>query len=312
MMDTPARGYDHLSVAVTGSRGYIGAALVEALGTTTARVVAVSRPDADVRATDCWARIVATADIIFHLAGNTSVHEAATDPEGSRQSTVLPLQHLAAAAHAAGRCPRVVFASTATVYGLTATLPVAEDTEARPVTTYDRHKLAAEQALAAASTAGLVDGVSLRLANVYGPSPAPSSAGDRGVLNRVTRLALAGQDVCLFGDGHYLRDYVYIADVVRAFLVAGLQPGAGGAFNVASGTGTTVRDAFHLVTERAARVSGRRSPIRHAPWPDTADPIEFRQFTADIDRMHTVFGWRPAVPLADGVDGLIDHLVHRS
>ncbi|MEO8677457.1 MAG: NAD-dependent epimerase/dehydratase family protein [Vicinamibacterales bacterium] len=298
-------------MAVTGSSGYLGSAVTEWLRTTAARVVPVSRPDADVRTKDCWSAIVANADVIFHLAGNTSVADAARDPDGSWQSTVVPIGHLAEAAREAGRRPRVVFASTATVYGLTGHLPVDEDAETSPITIYDRHKLSAEQRLASASADGVIDGVSLRLANVYGPSPATSSAGDRGVLNTVTRLAVAGDDVCLFGDGDYLRDYVYVGDVVRAFVMAGAQPGAGSC-NVASGTGTTVRDAFHLAVERARRATGKRSAIRHAAWPEAADPIEHRQFTANIERMAVTYGWRPAVTLTEGIDQLVAHLVNRS
>jgi len=219
------------------------------------------------------------------------------------------LIHLATAARAARRRPRVVYASTATVHGLTERLPVDEDAETSPITVYDLHKLCAERHLELASSQGLLDGVSLRLSNVYGPSPGSRSADGRGVLNTVTARAMRGADLCLYGDGAYLRDYVYIADVVRAFVTAGVQPGVSGrSLNVGSGTGITVRDAFHLVTERAERVSGRRSVVRCAPWPDHADPIDRRHFTANIDRMDMVCGWRPAVGLADGIDHLIDHL----
>lgn len=300
--------YRSKTVAVTGSNGYLGAAMVEALRTTGARIVAVSRPAADVRTRECWADVVAQADVIVHLAGNTSVRNAALDPDASLRSTVLPIQHLVAAARATRRRPRVVFASTATVYGLTDVLPVSEDTAARPTTVYDAHKWQAEQSLAAASAHEWIDGVSLRLANVYGPSPAASAAGERGVLNQVARLAVAGRDVCLFGDGGYLRDYVYVDDVVRAFLLVGMQSGTG-VFNVASGTGTTVRDAFHLVVERAARVTGTRSVIREVGWPDTTDRIEFRQFTASIERMARSFDWRPTATLAGGIDRLVGQLV---
>lgn len=313
--------YENKTVAITGATGYIAFALREALEKTPARVLLVSRRPlvshsgaqlltADVRAKDGWLEIVHRADIVFHLAGNTSVHAAASDPADSLRSTVLPVTQLVAAAREARRIPRVVYASTATVYGLTDTLPVDEDTAAKPITTYDLHKLFAERQLELASNRGILEGMSLRLANVYGPSSSPSAAEDRGVLNRMTRLALLGSDLPLYGDGHCLRDYVYIDDVARAFLMAGVQRRmVGRSFNVASGNGTMVRDAFRLVADRAAKVTGKRSQLREVPWPDDADPIESRNFIAEISRISSACDWRPMVPLTAGIDRLIKSLI---
>lgn len=318
-----AQLYENRTVVVTGGHGYLASALSAALRMTSARVVVVSRRDlapaagvqalkADVRTKDCWREIVERADIVFHLAGNTSVYGAAKDPSDSLTSTVLPLNHLTAVAQETRRRPRVLYASTATVYGLTESLPVAEDRATDPITTYDLHKLFAERHLALASTQGILEGISLRLANVYGPSRCASSADDRGILNKITRLAVQGSDLRLFGDGNYLRDYVYIDDVVRAFLVAGAQEGiAGRSFNVASGAGITLRDAFQLVIERAARATGTRSRLHTVPWPEDADPIEFRSFIADIDAISSACRWKPLVPLTEGVDRLIEDIAAR-
>jgi nucleoside-diphosphate-sugar epimerase len=316
--------YRDTVVAVTGSSGYLASALIPGLQRVAARVIAVSRGDrdrmigvdtckADVRLRATWTDIVGRADIIFHLAGNTSVSGAARDPGGSLQSTVVPLIHLAAAAREAGRCPRVVYASTATVYGLTVDLPVGEDAEVNPITVYDLHKRAAEMHLQLATRQGGVNGVSLRLANVYGPSSGIGSAVERGVLNKMAEHAMRGADLQVFGDGNYLRDYVYIDDVIRALVIVGAQTGGGGrSFNVGSGSGVTVRDAFQLVAERAARITGTRSAVCHSPWPDHIDPIELRQFTANVERMASAFGWRPAVSLVDGIDALVAHLATTS
>ena len=180
-MDDLAHRYAGLTVAVTGSSGYLAAALLDQLPSTVSMIIPVSRSSggsgpgrapllADVRTRECWDQLVARADVIFHLAGNTSVYEADRDPDASARSTVLPITHLAMAARQAKRRPRVVYASTATVYGLTGTLPVGEDVDPNPITTYDRHKWAAEKHLELASHDQVLDGISLRLSNVYGPT----------------------------------------------------------------------------------------------------------------------------------------------
>lgn len=323
-MQDVLRHYDGKTVAVTGASGYLGAALTEALARTSARLLLVSRRPAmvgrggvdpawradvitaDLREKASWEGIVDRADIVFHVAGNTSVSAAVRDPAHSLTSTVLPLTHLVATAHRAGRTPRVVYASTARVYGVVRALPVAEDTDARPVTPFGLHNLMAEQLLALASRQGAIDGISLRLGNVYGPSPCGSTADEQNVLNKITRLAVQGADVPLYGDGNYLRDYVHIDDVVRAFVRAGATAGIGGrSFNVSSGRGITVRDAFHLIAERAGSAAGTTIRVREVPWPEDETSIECRDFTGDISRIASACGWRPMVPFTEGIDRLI-------
>jgi len=318
MDDSINNHYGNKTVAVTGASGYIASVLIDALQKTPAHILRISRRDlhpisgaeslkGDIRSNDCWEEIVSKADVIFHLAGNTSVYATAKDPAGSLNSTVLPITHLVAAAQASGRRPRVVFASTATVYGLTDRLPVDEDAPTAPITKYDLHKLLAEQQLGLASDQGILEGVSLRLANAYGPSSSTSSADDRGILNKITRMALQGANLQLYGDGNYLRDYVFVDDVAQAFMAAGVgEKVVGRSFNVGSGKGITVRDAFHLVAARAERVTGKRVGIEYAPWPEGADPIEFRNFVADVNSLFCALGWQPKVSLEAGIDRMID------
>ena len=308
--------YANRLVAVTGSRGFIGCELTRALLQAGARPLLVNRRPhppapgartlvADLREPGPWDEIV-RADIVFHLAGNTSANAAAADPAESFRSTMLPITHLIAAAQDCRRSPRIVYASTATVYGLTAHLPVSEVVPPNPITVYDLHKWSAEQLLAQASSDGILDGVSLRLPNVYGPSAGASSADDRGVLNSIAKRALQGTDLSLYGSGGCLRDYVYIDDVVAAFLAAGAATGlTARTFNVASGRGVPVRDAFHMVVERAAMLTGVRSRVREVPWPADADPIELRSFAGDITRMTAATGWAPRISLEDGIDRLL-------
>ena len=118
---------------------------------------------------------------------------------------------------------------------------------------------------------------------------------------------MSGSDIEIYGDGHYLRDFVHIDDVVRAFLIAGAGPVASyRCFNVASGTGTRLRDAVSIVVEQAARRSGRAAAIRETPWPADAHPIEGRNFIANIDRIRQALLWTPRVAIADGITRLVD------
>lgn len=316
--------YAGKTVAITGASGYLAGALLDALGSNPARILRVSRQrlpalpgtetmQADVQSIDCWKEIITCADVIFHLSSNTSVYAAAEDPAGSLDSTVRPIALLAAAAHALCRKPCVVLSGTVTQYGLGGTVPMNEDAPIRPVNNYDLHKRFAEKQLLLATGQGFLDGVSLRLANVYGPSPAAASDSGRGILNKITKMALEGATLQLYGGGHYLRDYVYITDVARAFLAAGITEAAvGRSFNVASGRGTTIREVFSFVARRAEEITGKPVSIQDVPWPAKADKTEYRNFVADISALERTTGWRPLISLEDGIDRMIRQFLDRA
>lgn len=311
--------YAGKAVAITGASGYVAGAILAELGSHPRKILRASRKPlppmdgtevlhADIREAGSWDGLVSRADVIFHLASNTSIYAAAEDPAGSLLSTVLPLAHLVQAARRCGRQPVVVLAGTATQYGLVATWPVSEDTTMNPVTIYDLHKCQAEAQLLLGTGQGVVRGVALRLANVYGPSAGACSASERGVINKVAHLALQGKPLSVYGGGEYVRDYVHVQDVARAFLAAGSAPTAiGRAFNVASGAGIQVRDAFHCVAEAATRLTGRRVAVQDVPWPAGMDAIERRNFVGSITALREATGWRPDRTLTEGIEQMLAH-----
>jgi UDP-glucose 4-epimerase len=304
-------------ITITGASGYIGAELVTTLISYGASVVRVSRSElaeidgsivvkADVNHKKTWDYIVNNSEIIYHLAGNTSIYNAEKYPVNSLKSTLIPLSHLVNSCIKYKRKPRVVFSSTATLYGMTTKLPVREFNEIKPVTVYDLHKYFAEQQLVLSTNLGIIEGVSLRLSNVYGPSSSASYSIDRGILNKVTTLALQGENITLYGDGNYIRDYIYIKDVIHAFIYAGVVENIfGQSFNVASGTGTSIKEVFNTIAKETKVIKGYEVKVNNIPWPNGMNSIEFRNFIADIDKFRSLTGWKPETTLRDGIIKLI-------
>ena len=230
MSITLKSSYEGKTVVVTGGAGYIGSALIDKLKKFNCQIIRTSRTKGapiagiqdkilDLKSKESWIQIVSSADIVFHLAGNTSIPFAEENVDNSLLSNLLPIANLIYASKELKSCPKVVYASTATVYGMTDTLPVSEEVIPSPVSVYDLHKLYAEQHLTMANNQGIISAKSLRLANVYGPSLSESHSRDRGILSRITKACIQGDEINAYGGGNYLRDYIYIDDVVNAFSI---------------------------------------------------------------------------------------------
>jgi len=311
-------------VSITGASGYIGSALTQELEKYSLKIIRISRKKLvpkdgvedwvlDLNKQSSWIRIVNKSDIIFHLAGNTSIYNAEKDPKESLISTLFPIIQLISASKKLSRIPRVVFSSTATVYGLTEVLPVLETRQPNPITTYDLHKFFPEQQLLLASSCNTIDAISLRLANVYGPSPAESLAKDRGILSKITRMKFEHKNLHIYGNGEYLRDYVYIDDVVNAFLYASVMnynilPNRSDiTFNVASGKGTSVIEVFKLISNEVEKITGIEGAITNIAWPKEVNEIEKRNYIASIELFKSLAGWEPSVSLEQGIQLLVKH-----
>lgn len=311
--------YAGKNVVVSGSNGYIASSIIPLLKSLNAEITCLSRKDAslfegveyllgDIADSEIWHALIEKADIIIHLAGNTSIYSAKEDPKKSIDSSILPILHIINAAKTLNRVPKIVFASTASIYGTSPSLPVSEDQKEDIITLYDLHKSFAEKHLQIASNEGLVDGVSLRLANVYGPSATLALSNDRGILNKITNLALSGQPITVFGDGNYLRDYVYIDDVALAFLEAGkVKNISGQIFNIGSGKGTLIKDAFSYIAKLVDARIDKKAKIIFQDWPELADEIERRNFYADISRFVKCTDWAPSVTFEEGAERTVDY-----
>ena len=313
-------------VLVTGGAGYLATNLIAQLRDTECRVTRLDRPGAiftpvtgkvqvrdiegDIRERAVWETGLTDVDIIFHFAAQTSVYVAEQNPSDDLEINVVPMLHLLETCQEKGICPILLFSGTVTEFGLPANLPVNESHPDRPITVYDLHKWMAENYLLHYARGGIVRGAGLRLANVYGPGPKSSSA-DRGVLNMMIRNALKGETLTIYGDGNYLRDYIYVEDVARAFLdaVVGIKHVNCQYFVIGSGQGCTIADAINLVAERVEKKTGQRAAVIHVEPPASLSPIETRNFVADTTRFTQATNWKARVSLIEGIDRTIDYFL---
>ena len=180
----------------------------------------------------------------------------------------------------------IVFASTLDVYGVPEWLPLTEDHPTNPVTAYGEAKLLAERTLEDYCRKHDKKLTILRLSHVYGPSEPQIKAIPIFIAN-----VSSERTPTIFGDGSELRDYVYVADVARAFLSA-IEMKVDGIFNIAGGKSTSLKEVLEIII----RISGKNiRPVYRERLKDHVD------FCFDITKARTKLGFTASTPLAHGL-----------
>ncbi|MCA9513607.1 MAG: NAD-dependent epimerase/dehydratase family protein, partial [Myxococcales bacterium] len=227
---------------------------------------------------------------VAHLAAQISVPRSLDDPLEDLRLNVGATLEVLRFAKATG-VEQVVFSSSAAVYGDDVTQPVGEGATLAPISPYGVHKLASEQHVRNHARAGL-GGTSLRFFNVYGPRQDPKSPY-AGVIGLFLDRALRGEPLTIFGDGQQTRDFVYVADVVRAIAAALGRPGRGESVNVGTGSRITVRE----LADGVLAATGSASAIAFGP----AREGEIVDSCADIGRARAVLSFEPRTEVAAGL-----------
>ena len=240
----------------------------------------------------------ARPEVIFHLAAQIDVRLSVEDPVHDAQVNVVGTVRLAEAARRAG-VRRIVFTSSGgSIYGPVTELPVSESQPVDPLSPYAAGKVAGEIYLEMFSRLYGIEWAGVAPANVYGPRQDPH--GEAGVVAIFSQRLLAGQPTRVFGDGGNTRDYVFVDDVVDAFVRAARVPEAAGLrFNVGTGVETSDRGLHTLV----AQAAGAADDPEYAP----ARLGDVARSALDAFRAAEVLGWEPKVPISEGVARTVDY-----
>jgi nucleoside-diphosphate-sugar epimerase len=226
---------------------------------------------------------------VFHLAAQAGVR-ASWGREFSHytEHNVLATQRLLEAAAAAGG-PRVVYASSSSVYGEAPALPLREDARCQPVSPYGVTKLAAEHLGLLYQRNFGIPVVSLRYFTVYGPRQRPDMA-----FHRFLVAAREGEPVHVYGDGGQTRDFTFVSDIVAATRAAADSGHPGSVYNVGGGE----RIALSDVLQRIQEVIGRRLTVIR----DEVQKGDMRDTFADTSAARRDLGFRSTVPLTEGIE----------
>jgi UDP-glucose 4-epimerase len=295
-----------MRVLVTGGAGFIGSHLVDALLERGDIVTVV-----DDLSTGQGGRLTAGADLhqesitngmalaalvgdarpdlIYHLAAQADVRTSVADAAGDTGVNVLGTVKVLEAARIVGA--RVVFASTGgALYGAIDAIPSPEDARPEPAAPYGAAKYCAEQYLGLYNRLYGTAHAVLRLGNVYGPRQDP--AGEAGVVSIFCGNLISGRRPTVFGDGKQTRDYVYVADVVDAFLIAADHGGAG-VWNIGTGVSTSILELLEVI--------GWTADQTLQPLFAAARLGELQHSALDVTRASRELNWTARTTLPEGI-----------
>jgi UDP-N-acetylglucosamine/UDP-N-acetyl-alpha-D-glucosaminouronate 4-epimerase len=304
---------------VTGGAGFIGSHLVERLLADGARVRVLDNFSTgaranlgfaprfrrhlevlrgDIRTLSVVLRAARGARVIFHQAAMRSVPRSVKDPLGANATNVNGTLNVLEAARRC-RVPRVVYASSSSVYGDRPDLPKREDQPPAPVSPYAVSKAAGEQYAAIWTRLYGVETVGLRYFNVFGPRQDPKSEY-AAVIPRFILWGLSRRPLEIHGDGTQSRDFTYIDNVVEANILAAKAPAASGeVFNVGCGSRVSLLE----IVAKLEAIVGRRLERRHTP----SRAGDVPHTLADVSKAKRLLGYAPLVDFDEGFRRTVEH-----
>ena len=318
-------------ILVTGGLGFIGSNLARRLADAGARLTLVDSliPDyggnlfnidgyagrvvvniADVRDEYSMDYLVQGQDILFNLAGQTSHLDSMRDPYTDLEINVRSQLSILEACRKQNPGIKIVYASTRQFYGKPDYLPVDERHLLHPTDVNGINKMAGEWYHIVYNSVYGIRATSLRLTNTYGQRMRVKDARQT-FLGIWIKQVLSGEGIVVYGDGHQLRDFNYVDDVVDAFLMAALDPRADGqVYNLGSAElPISLNDLAQLLI--ATNAAG---DFRRIPFPPDRKSIDIGDYYADFSKIQRELGWTPRVPLAEGLRRSLDyfrqHLPH--
>ena len=295
-----------MKILVTGGAGFIGSNLVDKLIDEGCKVFVIDKLStgkkenlnkkaifykADICHLDKILPLFKGIDYVFHLAANPRVIFSVENPIESHKVNVDGTLNVLYASYK-NRVKRLIFASSAAVYGDIKELPLKENMTPKPISPYGLHKLIGENYCKLFSNLYNLETVCLRYFNVYGPRMDPNGPYAL-VISKFLKLKKENKPLTIYGDGKQTRDFIYVDDVVKANILAmkSKKVGKGEVINICSGKSYSINYIAKLIGGKKIYLPARKGEMKHT--------------LGDNSLAKRLLGWKPKISLEEGIEKLL-------
>ncbi len=309
-------------VLITGGAGFLGSCLAQKLVPLGAHVTIVDAMlplyggnlfnlngirekvefvEGDIRDQELMNTLMHGKDIIYNFAAQVSYIDSKDQPfldldiNGKGHMTVLEAMRV----HAPSA--RILFSSSRMVYGKIFTSPVSETHPTDPLSLYGIHKLLGEKYYRYYAHTFNMDTVSVRIPNPYGPRQ-QMKHNKYSIVGWFVRQAMENKTITIFGDGIQERDYLYVDDIVDAFLELTQYGKSGEVYNI----GTHERVTFGGMVDAVIQEVGSGTQ-EHIAWPENYEQNETGDYIADTSKIQHITSWKPSIPLQEGIKKMVEY-----
>ena len=321
MINISNKYFEGKKILVTGGNGYIGSQLIKCLLKYKCKILIITKNKKikkkntkniqyiflNIQRESSWGKIIKLSDTIIHLSWNNSLLYADNNPEKSLEEAINPIKYMINMSKKFSIKTKFIFTSTASVYGMNTKNSFSENRKVQPITQYDKNKSLAESLLKKAHSKKVIEAICLRLSNVYGPSNALPTSKSRDVFNKMVRTAAKEKKITLYGNGSYLRDFIFIDDVVSAIIHSIVKKTTKNTiFNIGFGKSYTIKEFFEMTSQIIKKRDNKVIKISYIKWPEGSKDIDKRNFKCSINLFKKEASWKPKINLYNGIKKLID------
>ena len=292
-------------VLVTGGNGFIGVNLTKKLKALNAEVDNFDRIDGnDIANIGQVTQFIKRGyHVIFHLAGLSGPLESNNYPSDYLKTNTLATANICSLIVKHSPQTKLILSNSRQEYGTPINLPVDENHPTLPTTVYGISKLASTQLAMVFSQSCKLDATVFRTSNVYGPYNRVTKGG-YNIINKFINLAQSDQTIEIFGDGLQKRDYIYIDDLINAFVLASTKEiSRGKVYNLGFGRGISLINMAEMIIQNI-----KKGNIKHIKWPQKFEKIETGSYVSDISKISKELGFKPKIDFNTGIKMTLAYL----
>lgn len=256
-----------------------------------------------------WEKKIVKFNFLIYLSFNNDLKDLQKNPNKNIKDTLIPLIALNDAIKNIKKNVRVIYLSTASVYGnQKKNLPVKENGSISLQNIYDHLKLMSENILVNADNKFL-DYQILRLSNVYGINKSKKKQNNRQIVNKIIINCLQKKNITIFGTGNYIRDYIHVndlCDLIEKFITK-KKLKKNEVYNVGSGKKMTIKKLYTFIAKVISKKLKKDIKIKYMNEKKFNDESIFRNYLADISKVKLNLRWYPKINLLDSVEKQIDY-----